>query len=199
MGRNFLDRIPLCEKDIEDYLFDNPGEVSFFTNDGTNLRIARWVGRQISVPSGIADLLGVTEEGAAVVVEVKLGAIDGKAIAQCARYARDLGIVFERIRGIANGNFDMPVLKLVIGASIDKWSMFECYATDTCWIEFSPMLTMSFSRTRFTSEFHQSVRDQYSALAGNLDLFAAYDEWEFYCDQVAKEKQEIDSTAEVLE
>lgn len=189
MARNFIDRVSLSEKDIEDYLFDNPGEVSFYFLKEYPFRIARWIGRQVSVPSGIIDLLGITEQGAPVVVEVKLGAIDGKAIAQCARYAEDLKVVLRKIQKSVNGEFDPYVYRVVIGASIDKTAIFECYATETCWIEFAPTLALSFRKSDFSDEYYKSITDQYSSLASESTFVSMYDEWEAYCDNCRAESR----------
>lgn len=190
MARNFIDRVSLSEKDIEDYLFDNPESVSFYAErDGYNFRVARWIGRQVCVPSGIIDLLGVTEQGVTVVVEVKLGAIDGKAISQCARYAEDLKVVFGHVRNSYGSHRNMHIFKLVIGSSIDKTAIFECYATGTCWIEFSPTLSLSFGRSDFSDEYYKSISETYLSLANENAFVSVYGEWDAYCDNCVAESR----------
>lgn len=189
MARNFIDRVSLSEKDIEDYLFDNPESVSFYFIKEYPFRVARWIGRQVSVPSGIIDLFGITEQGAPVVVEVKLGAIDGKAIAQCARYAEDLKVVLGKVQKSVKGEFEPYVYRVVIGASIDKTAIFECYATGTCWIEFAPTLSLSFRKSDFSDEYYKTITEQYSSLANENEFVSVYGEWEAACIKARAESR----------
>lgn len=80
-------KVNLLEKDIEDWLWDNPSAIRI---EGTE--ISRWIARQFKLPSGIIDLLGViNNEGVQpVVVEVKNTEITSEALTQVMRYANDI-------------------------------------------------------------------------------------------------------------
>lgn len=80
-------KINLSEKDLEDYLFENPGLVKMpFTFEP----IERWFGRQLHVPSGIIDLIGVTVSDRIAVVELKNTEIFSSHLTQVCRYAVDI-------------------------------------------------------------------------------------------------------------
>ena len=71
------------ERELEDWLFELPEA----------LGVNRWIGRQLTLPSGVLDLLGVIEESfhtELVVVELKAVPINASAILQVCRYAADL-------------------------------------------------------------------------------------------------------------
>lgn len=100
-------KINLSERDLEDYLFENPSLVEMpysFTP------VMEWIGRQLHVPSGIIDLLGVTKNNCLVVVELKNAPFTTGHITQVCRYSRDIECVAE----MAGLIFTKPV-KLLIG------------------------------------------------------------------------------------
>lgn len=95
-------KVNLFEKDIEDWLFDNPD----------TLGVHKWLGRQYQVPSGIIDLWGISIGGAAIVVEIKNVEIDEAAVLQVCRYAADIEAVIYKRSGC---KFQPYVNKYVIG------------------------------------------------------------------------------------
>lgn len=193
MRSDLFSRMNLCEKDIEDWLYENPEAVSYISmipaGSSKCKTITKWIGRQFEVPSGIIDLLGINDHGEIVVVEVKLGAIDGKAIAQCARYALDISIAAnpdishpcwaEYTEEITDLMYT-PVERLVIGSSVELPVMLECRATETSFLAFAPAFTLSLFRPNTpygfaekynnhlvslaTSDVIRSARSQYTSL-----------------------------------
>jgi hypothetical protein len=113
-------KINLSERDLEDYLFENPNIVEIPLS-GTP--ITKWISRQMRVPSGIIDLLGITTNNILVVVELKNAPFSSGHLTQVCRYARDIEEV-ARAAGIVNpepyklliGTHD-PTTELIIEAN----------------------------------------------------------------------------------
>jgi hypothetical protein len=85
-----LSKVHLAEKDIEDWLWENPQELDVF-----GIPIERWIGRQVQLPSGVADLIGI-RNSTLVVVEVKNTELTADALTQVYRYAYDI----EQMQGV---------------------------------------------------------------------------------------------------
>lgn len=87
MGQTTIEpnKVQLAEKDIEDWLWENPGALQILDH----YPIEKWIGRQVKLPSGIADLIGIFEN-AIVVVEVKNVELTAEALTQVCRYAADI-------------------------------------------------------------------------------------------------------------
>lgn len=124
-----ISRVNLLEKDIEDWLYENPGALYA---PRENNAIVEWIGRQYSLPSGIADLIGVREDGMLVVVEVKNVPINKAAVLQVCRYTEDL-------RHIITQRMDYPFVSLsgephidmiLVGPSVDSQTMTEADAVN---------------------------------------------------------------------
>jgi len=132
-------QVNLAERDIEDYLWENPGAINCSEQDWT---VDYWLGRQIDIPSGKLDLLGVTTDHFLVVVEVKNVEIDSAAIAQVCRYAKDVDqIAYEGLP-----YYPFPVLKVVVGkGSIPNKIMFEAEATEVKLMTFAVELSLHVS------------------------------------------------------
>ncbi len=85
-----IKRVNISEKDIEDWLWENPAEVAEVVKGVSRVR---WVARQYRVPSGILDLLGIATfpfgddwfDETPLLVEVKHQPITSAAIAQICR------------------------------------------------------------------------------------------------------------------
>ncbi len=124
------------EKDIEDYLFDNPWIFKFGYGDYP----FKWVARQYSLPSGKLDLLGKTDSEIFFVVEIKNVTPDSSAIAQVCRYATDI----EQILYAANP-YDADIKKIIkyIVYPQSKWDkiqnnvIFEANAMNVHMVGFS--------------------------------------------------------------
>ena len=82
------------EKFLEDYFYSTPDAVRVSPYyDG---KIDRWFGRQVEVPSGIIDLLGISGSNLAV-VEIKNDAIKATALTQVMRYKSDIQYIVDNI------------------------------------------------------------------------------------------------------
>jgi hypothetical protein len=115
-------RVSLSERDIEDYLYHNPGLVK----TRCAISIERWIGRQFRVPSGVIDLLGVTAGYNLAVVEIKLGAVDASALTQVSRYASDISSALVSL-DLGHESF-WEVAMVCVGSRIDHKTEIEAKA-----------------------------------------------------------------------
>lgn len=170
-----ISRMNLSERDIEDWLFENPEMCRY----GDYWCIDRWFGRQYRLPSGIADLVGVTSQGCVAVVEVKNVPADGKAIAQVCRYAYDLknvmGYRWDYECRDANG----PVIqKIVVAPSIsDVNTYFEADALQVTLLEFKVSLHVDIYAAYPDS---RQDLDRYHEHAVSIHDIAQNPEWDMF-------------------
>lgn len=109
------------ERDIEDWIYDNP--------DALKLGIVGWIGRQYSLPSGIADLIGYRADLMVIVIEVKNVPINKAALAQVSRYAYDVQHIVNDFADYSWMDGTRPyVQKVLVGPSIDEQTMEEATA-----------------------------------------------------------------------
>lgn len=160
-------KVNLSEKDIEDWLFDNPKE----------LGIEKWIGRQFDVPSGRIDLLGIWETNFVgisipVVVEVKNVTVDSFALTQVCRYAKDIEeILITRDEWMERE--EKPwVRKIVVGKeSVDNRIMFEAYALNVDIHTFSVQFKLDISgEYKWSSEARVEQNLRYREIA-KLEIF----------------------------
>lgn len=171
-----ISRVNLSEADIEKCLYENPKYVvGFSLNDNRSLRVVRWMHRQFSVPSGVIDLLGELDNGGIAVVEVKLGAIDGRAIAQVRRYAKDITNAFS---ALGDDHDIVPVYTFVVGSSLEERSLFECYAIGVIPIIFSPRLSLTTNNPNWSSSYILALEQKYSVLVNDAELLGIQSAWE---------------------
>lgn len=157
-----ISRLNLTEKDIEDWLYENPSNVT--TVWGC---VTEWVGRQYHLPSGIADLIGVTDCGMVALIEVKNVPINKAALTQICRYAADLLEIFQ-------WRYDYPnpemrgwshVTKIVVGPSIDDQTLTEAGALDIDIREFTLSLDIDLNEVSFAPEVRDSLSTEYREIA----------------------------------
>lgn len=159
-------QVNLSEKDIEDWLFANPRHVIF----GNDWMVDHWLGRQVKVPSGIVDLIGICsypygpDTVALVVVEVKKVEINSAAVAQVCRYAADVERVLSTIERLNCAN-NWSVIKVVIGPGISTTTYMEAEATNTLFIKFDVDLRLSLNQLRPNKDFTDKRNEQYKQLA----------------------------------
>jgi hypothetical protein len=151
-----IERANLLEKDIEDYLHINPKHLNF-----PEMTVERWIARQFEVPSGIVDLIGLTNHETLVVVEVKNGPINAKAITQVSRYAYDI----YQIIGVYDHAYPPYIYKIVVGSSLDKQAMFECEAANVYPVVFEAELTLTMGRRSWTDESREQLDSEYRRIA----------------------------------
>jgi hypothetical protein len=165
-------RVNVLEKDIEDFLYLHP-EALILNND---VNIDRWIKRQFTVPSGIIDLLGVTEHGTIVLVEIKNVAIDASTLTQISRYAYDLDHIVGIISlGVIADEAPYPeLIKVAVGRSVDDKTLREAEALGIQVHTFDVYIRLSLSpRVGWTTEFMEYQRNRYNELAQDDDLNAA--------------------------
>lgn len=168
-----INRVNLLERDIEDWLYENPTILNVTWRKNP---IVRWIGRQYTLPSGIADLIGVCENGMLVVVEVKNVAINKAAVLQVCRYADDLKYIVSGRSGyphIRPDNNEPFIQMVLVGPGIDDQTFTEARAVGVRVFQFSATLHLDVSSLTWTSEHFGSVRAQ-------QELIAARPEWDMY-------------------
>lgn len=124
----------LNERDIEDWIFDNP--------DALDLGIIGWIGRQYSLPSGVADLIGYRDDRLVIVIEVKNVPINKAALAQVSRYAFDVEQIVSDFADYPNfiGGMRPYVQKVLVGPGIDDQTRQEATAMGIDVLIFEAML-----------------------------------------------------------
>jgi hypothetical protein len=153
-------KVNLSESDIEDWLYENPGEVD--TGMGT---IDRWLGRQYKLPSGIADLIGHNAFGIAV-IEIKNVPITKAAVLQVCRYAVDLEQIAEfRDRFPRYGGAQVAVQRVLIGPSIDNQTFAETLACNVFYVQFKTNFYLTISRIEWPKDYRQELRHQFAVIA----------------------------------
>lgn len=167
-----INRLNLLEKDIEEWLFDNPGVLPAVYKKNP---IVGWIGRQYQLPSGIADLIGVREDKTLVVVEVKNVAINKAAILQVCRYTHDLKhILSNRMDYPHVRDWNEPVIEMiVVGPSIESQTFTEAQAVNVRVFQFSPVLTLNIASLSWDDDYRDSIRAQH-------DRISARAEWSIY-------------------
>jgi hypothetical protein len=171
-------KVHLAERDIEDYLFENPGSVIA----GSFAPVTRWLYRQYKLPSGIADLIGITVNGDIVVVEVKNVAIDASALTQVSRYAYDIDLMIDAMicrqsidkyrdgapRFCLGETFKRPVIfKVVIGRSIDNKTMYEAEALHVHAMCFHVELSLETFSMEWDEQQEEQRQQAYEDIATN--------------------------------
>lgn len=178
-----ISRLNLTEKDIEDWLYENPSSIT--TTWGC---VTEWIGRQYHLPSGIADLIGATDGGIVVLIEVKNVPINKAALTQVCRYAADL-------LDILQWRYDYPnpdlrglsyIEKIIVGPSIDDQTLTEAGALDIDIHEFTLSLGVDLGEVSFTSEVTDRLSMQYREIAHRPE----WDRFGGHIDDLTRQYQE---------
>lgn len=190
-------KVLLKEKDIEDYLWENPQVIAF---DG--LRVVGWIKRQYSMPSGFLDLLGFDEEKNLVVVEVKNVAIDSSALTQVCRYAHDVGIVsaeLYRLHTDYKYRNDMGVHRVVVGRSIDHQSMYEAESLGVSVITFGVQLSLALNSPDWTSEYRVQRSTAWRQMSLDKELHEAVKNRIAYIHAPQPTEEQVTEAQHILE
>lgn len=148
-------QVNIAEKDIENWLWENPQAIQFSTGS----KIERWIARQYTLPSGVLDLLGLFY-GHLVVVEVKNTTIKPEALTQVCRYAYDLERIASEI-GVYH-----PPNKVIIGKNIETNTLKEAEALEIVIFTFEVNLNLDISGMwGFKSEYYKEQREKIKNLA----------------------------------
>lgn len=162
----------LSERDIEDYLWNNPNLVSYIATDGHRMTVDRWIARQLVVPSGIIDLFGVLNTGWAVVVELKIVPLDGRVFSQVSRYANDINFAMRFRYQLDSEN--LPI-RIVIGTSCSQQAVCEAAAEGIIPIVLSLSPRISFDRAILTEEYVNKRTRMVMDIGRNDNLLGAFD------------------------
>lgn len=170
-----ISRLNLSEKDIENYLWEHPDEIGYNSRSGPGAYVTHWIGRQIEVPSGIIDLLGVLSTGQPVVVEVKNVPLEGRAVAQVVRYTHDIYCTVSSRYNKCAGD---TVKSILIGTSIDNKTTHECIASKVIPMVFSSTMSLEITQIEFNREYEGQIWDKRYSLSKSpifsvLDSFYA--------------------------
>lgn len=175
-----ISRVNLLEKDIEDWLYANPEEIV-----ARSTPVCFWLGRQYRLPSGIADLIGVTHDNLVVVVEIKNVAINKAAITQVCRYAADIQEILMMRDDYQHCRLDgEPIVwKVLVGPSIDDQTYGEARACGVAFMQFEANLEIDLNNIIWSKEHR-------TAIEGQMREISYRPEWERFgphIDQVVDE------------
>lgn len=155
-------KVQLSEKDIEDWLWENPQAIESYGRV-----VKEWIGRQVIVPSGRIDLLGINRADGLVVVEVKNVVFESKHLTQVQRYARDLEDVYFELTGEP-----FPVWKFLIGPfEPDNTVLMEADAMDIRIICIDYHLNADLSGPWFFNKEYNAKRKQDIKNLAESDMF----------------------------
>lgn len=160
-------KVNLLEEDIEEYLYRNPAAVPGSWMSGQ--RVDRWLARQLRVPSGIIDLLGMCSgyRETLVVVEVKNVDVTPSALTQVCRYAADIsGIGYHALNGRVDGD-SWDVHKVVVGPSIDDQVFIEASAVGVQFVKFDVRLSLDTNAIGWSNDYLDETGEQYRQLSGS--------------------------------
>ena len=168
----FIDesKVNLKERDIEDFLWENPQSVEFGP-----YTVCKWLKRQYTVPSGIIDLLGMTKDGDLVVVEIKNVPIDSAALTQVSRYAYDIRVISSMIFAQRkNDSFYQPsIFKVVVGRSADSQIMYAAESLKINIITFVVQLNLTTGKPEWTDEYLHKRLTTWLQMTEDKDLIQA--------------------------
>lgn len=175
-----IKRVSIVEKDIEDWLWENPQEVAEVVTGASQVR---WIARQYKVPSGILDLLGIATfpfgddwfDEIPLLVEVKHQPITSAAIAQICRYEGDMKyIIWEACQIAVNREpkREPMSIKLIIGPGpVADQVLHEADAMNVSIHTFSVHLSVNLHyRTRWTVEAREHHRKLWRESATSKEM-----------------------------
>ena len=114
------------ERDIEDYLWTHP--TALVGSWGPDDYVEDWIDRQVCVPTGRIDLLGLMRSRRIAIIELKRAEITGAALLQLRRYAADVMDIFQTRDAIGleliviGGDITTPTLRLATALEISAYS-----------------------------------------------------------------------------
>ena len=173
-------KVNLAEKDIEDWLYENPEKLRF--GWGISHNVKEWIGRQIIVPSGIIDLLGIFtshNRTGFVVVEIKNTEFTQSSILQVCRYASDIQCIALDYSVETNDRFFDDVYKGVVAkGEPSNQLMFEANSVNVQLLNFYVNYEMVFDEGyEFTSEFKKENKNIIDNLKYSKDFRKYIDDY----------------------
>ena len=137
-------KVNLSEKDIEDWLWEHPEAID---------PDLKWISRQLEVPSGIIDLLGLLPYNQILVCEVKNVTFDPAALTQVSRYAHDIErIIYYR----QHEEWFANKMVIALGSPTNK-IQYEADAIDVVLLSFTIDYSVNISNKWHWSETHQQA------------------------------------------
>ena len=155
------------EIDIENWLYEHPEA----------LNVDQWIGKQLIMPSGRLDLLGIRyddEFDAAyelVIVELKKEGATAESFTQICRYAKDIEIILERING---WGYCTDIKKLIISNNYSELStkiLFEAKALDIDIMGYRTKIEFEISGKWNWTETYADKLDKHYEELSNSDTF----------------------------
>jgi hypothetical protein len=173
-------KVNLAEKDIEDWLYENPDKLRF--GWGISHNVKEWVGRQVKVPSGIIDLLGIftsSNRTGFVIVEIKNTEFTQSSILQVCRYASDIQNIALDYSIETNDRFFDDVCKVVVAkGKPSNQLMFEANSVNVQLVNFFVNYEMFFDEGyEFTSEFKKENKNIIDNLKESKDFRKYIDDY----------------------
>ena len=148
-----IDKINFLEKEIEDWIYINY----------KILGMEGWIGRQVKLPSGRADLIGF-RNNIIYVIEIKTGVIISEGLPQVCRYAAD---VQEIINQLEISEIYSIQKMIICAGGITNHIMFEADALKIDLRTFDITVTASFNtggRHRWTDYAKQNIQKLYAEI-----------------------------------
>lgn len=183
------------EKDIEDYLYENPNKIELYGNT-----VQEWVARQYRVPSGVIDLIGYMGQTVLTgpepyempifcVVELKNTMIDSNAIAQVLRYYYDFEEILTKSCERAGRllYFAPSIYKAIVGNSkhIPNNVIFEANATEIELFNFNASFNLSIDGPfGWEKEDCHRIEEGYSACSKDFVKYFTEDVFEEFMDKL---------------
>lgn len=119
-------QLDIKEKDVEEYLYNHPDLAS-----PDHMPIKRWLGRQLHLPTGIIDLIGIAEFSGKtfpIIIEVKNVDIKAEAITQVSRYRKEIVDALNRLYDFSDNVYCAAAI--VSTGKIDGKEYFSAKALD---------------------------------------------------------------------
>ncbi len=174
-------KVNISERDMEDYLYNNPRIVNL---PGLG-SVKEWIGRQITVASGVIDLVGIFEDGRVIVVELKNRDIVSQDLCQVTRYASDI----DQILSNCDSLYRAITVIIFKGEEIPNSVLMESTALCISLMSFKVMLTGFVSGPwHFTKEAFDEFRNK------NDKTYKEF--FEQYKDKIARYEEQETSNVE---
>lgn len=157
------------EKDIEDWLWENPESINIYGN-----KVEKWIARQFKVPSGVIDLLGYMrcagKNPLFAIVEIKNVRVDSCALAQISRYEADIRQSIGSLPYIIEEWYEPNIYKIIVApGDFDNSVMFEANAMNVIILSVDILLDISVSSPiNWTGEFRKELETKYEEIRNNI-------------------------------
>ena len=171
------------EKELEDWFFEHPEAF---------IRDVQWTHRQLVLPSGIADVVGVDKQGIVHLVELKAVSLSSKDICQVLRYKADIktGCRFCAVKAylVGPGDVSDQLLHEANAANVELVNVKPAFKLNGPW-SFNEKTTAERRESLLKNEslevFRTAWSDHRAVLREQWDAEEAEDRQAFYEEVVA--------------